>query len=435
MNYKNTKYYLNNKEFLFNFSAENVSSDGGLLLLEQLEKKYGIIKDFSKLFEDKRHPSYIEHSVCNILKQRIFLIMQGYEDANDIKYLEKDPVLNSVLSDSLASQPTVSRLENSVDVNTIISMSNWFMDEYVRSIPMNKNQIIIDVDATDDPTHGHQQYTLYNGYYQEMMYSELLFHDGETGQVILPVLRPGNAHSNKWFVPILKRLVEKIYKSHPDIEIIIRADGGFSGAKFYNLANQLNLKFCVGIPANEKLKKKTEMSVNYIQKQYVEQNIKFKLFVPAFDYKANKWEKSEKCYAKIESTGKGINVRYFCSNMDGQIADELYNNFYVMRGEASENRIKEIKNMCFSDRLSCTSFTANYVRLFLSTLAYELFRKLKELIKITGDKEASRWLINNLRLFVLKIGTIIKIKKRRITVSFTKHYKCKELLVNIFALC
>ena len=361
--------------------------------------------------------------------------MQGYEDANDIKYLEKDPVLNSVLSDSLASQSTVSRLENSVALNKIISMSIWFMDEYVRSIPQDKQQIIIDVDATDDPTHGNQQYTLYNGYYQEMMYSELLFHDGETGQVILPVLRPGNAHSNKWFVPILKRLVKKIYKSHPDIEIIIRADSGFSGAKFYKLADKLNLKFCVGMPANERLKKKTEMSRQYIQKQYVAQKIKYKLFVPAFEYKADSWAKPEQCYAKIESTGRGLNVRYFCSNMDGQVADELYHNFYVMRGEASENRIKELKSMCFSDRLSCTSFTANYIRLFLSTLAYELFRKLKELIKTIGDKEASRWLINNLRLFVLKIGTIVKTKKRRITVSFTKHYKCKELLVNIFALC
>ena len=197
MNFKNTTFYHKNKEISFNFSAEAISSDGGLFLLERLEKQYRIIKDFSKLFEDKRHPSYIEHSVSDILKQRVFLLMQGYEDANDIKYLENDPVLNTVLSDSLASQPTVSRLENSVSLNHIISMSHWFMDEYVRSIPKGKQQIIIDVDATDDPTHGNQQYTLYNGYYQEMMYSELLFHDGETGQVILPVLRPGNAHSNK----------------------------------------------------------------------------------------------------------------------------------------------------------------------------------------------------------------------------------------------
>ncbi len=435
MNFKNTTFYHKNKEISFNFSAEAISSDGGLLLLKRLEKKYGLIQDFSKLFEDKRHPSYIEHSVSDILKQRIFLLMQGYEDANDIKYLEKDPVLNSVLSDSLASQPTVSRLENSVSLNHIISMSHWFMDEYVRSIPKGKQQIIIDVDATDDPTHGNQQYTLYNDYYKETMYSELLFHDGETGQVILPVLRPGNAHSNKYFVPILNRLVKKIYEVHPDIEIIIRADAGFSGAKFYKLANKLNLKFCIGIASNERLKNKTESSKIYIQKQYVEQNIKYKLFVPSFDYQAKSWEKSEKCYAKIESTGKGINVRYFCSNMEGQVADELYNEFYVMRGEASENRIKELKNMCFSDRLSCKDFTANYIRLFLSTIAYELFRKLKVLIKNTGDRKAGKWMINNIRLFILKIGTNVKIRKKRIIMSFSKHYKCKELLVNIFAMC
>lgn len=432
---KNTLFYRGNQEVKFDFTAEEISSDGAIILTEKIERKFKIIRNFCKSLPDDRHQSYVRHKIENMLKQRAFLMVQGHEDCNDEKYLRNDPVIKAALDSDLASQATLSRFENSFSVRDIYQMSLQFLDDYVSSINPKRKKIIIDPDGTDDPTHGNQQFSMFNGYYKQFMYNELLFHDGETGQVILPVLRPGNCHSARWFVHILSIIVDKIRERFPKIEIVIRADAGFSGSKFYKLAEEKNLKFCIGLTRNERLKKFTETAEEAVRAGYLDQGEKFQFFAGAFEYQADSWDKPQRCYAKIESTGKGMNVRYFCSNMEGQTARELYWDFYVKRGEASENRIKELKNMCFSDRLSCHSFTANYFRLFISCLCYEFFRKIKELIKKSGDKEASKWQINNIRLYLMKVGATIKMSVRRITVSFSKSYVCRELFCKIVALC
>lgn len=434
---KNTLFHHNNKEINFDFSAESVSSDGGVFLLEKIEKKTGLIKSFSNQITDTRHQSYVQHSIYKMLKQRVFLLAQGYQDCNDAKYLENDPAITTVLASTIASQPTLSRFENDFSLNDVYKLSEEFVDNYVATIDKDRKYIIIDVDATDDPTHGNQQLSLFHAYYHRFIYSELLFHDGETGQVILPVLRPGNSHSNRWFVKILDRIVVKIREKHPNIEIFIRADAGYSGAKFYNYANSENieLKFCVGIAKNDRLKTFTEKLEQQVQTEYVDKKVKHQVFFGPFEYQAKYWNKAENCYAKVESTGLGINLRYFCSNMEYESAESLYKDFYVKRGDRSENRIKELKNMCFSGRLSCHNFLANYFRLFLSTLTYELLRQIKLLIKQTGDSKASIWQIDNIRTYLLKVGTIIKIKKKRITVSFSKYYVCRNLFCRIVALC
>ena len=181
--------------------------------------------------------------------------MQGYEDANDVSHLKNDPLYKDILEGNLASQPTISRFENSLDKHSIFNLCYAWIDRYVLSLK-GRSSITIDVDATDDPTYGTQQLSMFNGYYGQFMYNELLFHDGDTGQIIVPVLRPGNSHSNKWYVGILKRIIIKIRQAYPDIEIIIRADSGFSCARFYKLADCYNLKYAVGLSSNAVLKRK-----------------------------------------------------------------------------------------------------------------------------------------------------------------------------------
>lgn len=435
MSMKNTLFYRKNQEVNFDFSAEEISSDGAIFLTEKIERKSKLIKNFCKALPDNRHQSYVIHDVEDMLKQRVYLMVQGYEDCNDEKYLRNDPVIKAALDSDLASQPTLSRFENSLSNRDVYRMSIHWLDNYVSSIDPKRKRIIIDADGTDDPTHGSQQLSMYNGYYKQFMYNELLIHDGETGQVILPVLRPGSCHSGRWFVHILTIIVDKIRARFPEMEIIIRADSGFSGAKFYKLAEKKDIKFCIGLTRNERLKKFTETAEATVSAGYLDQGEKFQFFAGAFEYKADSWEKSQRCYAKIESTGKGMNVRYFCSNMEGQTARELYWDFYVKRGETSENRIKELKNMCFSDRLSCHSFVANYFRLFTSCLCYELFRMIKELIRKSDEKDAEKWQISNIRLYLMKVGATIRKRVRRITVCFSKSYVCRELFCKIAALC
>ncbi len=237
---KDTVFYRGKQAFKFDFSASAISSDGAILLSEKVERKTGLLKSFAALIPDYRNPFFIEYTYEEMLRQRVFLMMQGYQDCNDEQKLREDPVIRKVLDSGLCSQPTLSRFENKADRSLIYQMSQWFVDRYVEELKEKAGQIIIDVDGTDDPTHGSQQLSLYNGYYGQTMYHELFFKDGNTGQVILPVLRPGNCHSNKWFVALLKRIVIKIRKKLPSVKILIRADSGFSGASFYQKTTHIS---------------------------------------------------------------------------------------------------------------------------------------------------------------------------------------------------
>ncbi len=432
---KDTAFYRGKQAFKFNFSASAISSDGAILLSEKVEKNTGLLKGFASLIPDYRNPFFISYTYEDMLRQRVFLMMQGYEDCNDEQKLRDDPVISKVLDSGLCSQPTLSRFENKADKKLIYQMCQWFVERYVEGLDEQAGQIIIDVDGTDDPTHGCQQLSLYNGYYGQTMYHELFFKDGNTGQIILPVLRPGNCHSNKWFVGLLKRIVLKIRKKLPGVKILIRADSGFSGAAFYRLANRFGLQFCLGVSSNEVLKGLTKETVDQVKRQYASKNIKHQEFVGPMDYQAKSWDRPEKLYAKVESTGKGMNIRYFASNFENMTARQIYFGFYVKRGDASENRIKELKNMAYADRLSCPSFWANFMRLMTSTLCYEMFRQIKLMIAKTKHFFAKCWQVDNIRLYLMKVGACLKERKRAVTVQFSKAFRYQYLLGDLLRMC
>ena len=430
-----TLFYQGKQQVNLDFSAQAVSSDGAIVLSRKLEKKYKLIEQFCRDIPEYRDRRYIDHSIDEMISQRVFLMMQGYDDCNDVDRLKDDPIISEMLGGDLCSQPSISRFENSMTVRTIYELSMAWIDRYVSSIDKTRKQIVIDVDGTDDPAHGAQQLALFNGYYGRFMYHQLLFKDGDTGQIILPVLRPGNTHSSRWFVKILEKIVDRIRIRYPDIEIVIRADCGFSVPGLYDLADRKQLKFCVGISANERLKRITKKVVDIVRAQYLEKGLKHQHFVGGFTYQADTWNQPQTCYAKVESTGKGMNIRYFMSNLDDMSARQIYWGFYVKRGDASENRIKELKNMCYADRLSCHKFTANYLRLFLSCLCYEFYGLIKSLIRKTRFKQAHTWQIDNIRLYVMKVGANIKKKVRSIRISFSRAYICQDLFGSIIQLC
>jgi len=435
MKYKNTLFYSNNKEVKFNFSGEGISSDGSVVLVKKIERTNKIIRKFSSVLVDKRNKSYCDHSLDKMIFQRVLLLIQGYCDCNDSKYLANDPIIKTVLNGNLASQPTLSRLENSISIKDIYRLSDYLVDSYIDSIASNRKKIVIDVDGTDDETHGNQQLSMFNGYYNQTMYHILVFHDGETGQLILPVLRAGSCHSNKLFVPILSRIVAKIKSRRPELKITIRGDCGFSCPPFYALADETQLDFCLGITTNKRLKIHSQPLEARINEEYVSKGVKHQEFVEGFSYKSDSWSSPQTCYAKVESTGKGLNVRYFCSNMEAEDAKSLYKDFYVKRGDSSENRIKEFKNMCYGDRLSCHRFAANYFRLLLSSLCYEFYRQIKLLILRSSNEQAKKWQIDNIRLYLMKVGATIESKAKSIIINLSKSYICQELFIEIVQLC
>lgn len=425
MSDKITAFYRGNTEVSVDFSAQEISSDGAVILLEKIERKHKLIEYFSKQIPDHRDPNRVTHTMKKLLKQRVFTLMHGYEDANDVSFLKNDPLYEDVLGGAMASQPSLSRFENNIGKHGIFALCNAWVDRYVASLKGRK-EIIIDIDSTDDPTHGDQQLSMFNGYYGHFMYNELYFHDGHTGQIIIPVLRPGNSHSNKWYVSILKRVVKKIREVYPHMKIMIRADSGFSGPGFYQLADQENLDFVMGLASNGILKSKVSRAEKAVDHLYVSENIKHQHFI-SYTYKAKSWHKEQQCYAKVESTGKGLNTRHIVSNLPEKDARKIYFDIYVKRGETSENRIKEVKNMCFADRLSNHSFWGNFSRLLISSLAYEMFLLLKKHIAHTTIKEAHKWCIDSIRCRLLKIGATIKTTKRRIYYQLSKSFVYQNL--------
>ncbi len=429
MSNKDIAFYRGKQTILVDFSASEISTDGSLVLLEKIERTHKLIKKFSNYIPDNRNQNLIDYTIYDQLKQRVFMLMLGYEDANDVSHLKNDPIFKDVLQCDLASQPTISRFENSLDKLDVFELMNVWLNNYVSSLKGRK-EIIIDIDATDDSTYGNQQLSLFNGYYGQFMYNELFFHDGQTGQIILPVLRPGNSHSNKWYVSLLKRVIERIKEKYPNIKIIIRTDSGFSGAEFYKLVDDYNLLYATGIPSNEVLKKQTKKLEKTVRETYLSKKEKHQSFI-GFGYKAKSWHKEQQCYAKVESTGKVMNIRYFSSNIKDKTAEQIYFDFYVKRGEASENRIKEVKNMCFSDRLSNHRYWANFFRLFISSLAYEMFLLLKQKIKKTSHEIAKKWQIDTIRTYLLKVGARIRITKKRIYYQLSKSFVYKDLFREI----
>lgn len=424
-----TAFYRGKTAVGIDFSADKISSDGALILLEKLERKNKLISYFSEHITDPRDPFRTLHSTEKLVKQRVFSLMQGYEDANDVEHLKNDPLFEDVLDGEMASQPTLSRFENRFDKRGIWELCSAWIDRYVSSL-QGRDSLIIDIDATDDPTHGNQQLSMFSGFYGQFMYNELFFHDGHTGQIIVPILRPGNSHSNKWYVAILKRVIKKIRAVYPDLRIIIRADSGFSCAGIYELADTYGFEFVIGLASNEVLKRKVKRAEKAVKHLYLNNGVKHQHFM-THDYQAQTWHKAQTCYTKVESTGKGMNIRHIVSNLPEKDARQIYFGCYVQRGEASENRIKELKNMCFADRLSNHGFWANFGRLLISSLAYEMFLFLKKAIKATNVEEAKKWCITTIRTRLLKVGATIKKTKRRIYYRLSKAFVYQNLFRQI----
>lgn len=423
------------KTIQYDFSGEKISSDGGVLILNQIERKHKMLRDLVSVIPDYRSGLLVKHDLLKMLKQRIYLMALGYEDCDDSDTLRKDPILSMILAGDLASQPTLSRFENNISKRTIFALYAKFIERYVNSIKPGQSEVIIDVDCTDDPTHGAQQLSLFNGHHGQFMYNELVFFDGITGQLILPVLRPGNVHTSRWMPKILNRIVKAIRAKFPHIQITIRADAGFSNPDFFNLSEYSHLEFCMGLRGNQVLNRFISNDYNQVKEQYADKSLEHQRFVGPFEYQAVSWDKPRRVYAKVESTGLGMNVRFYVSSMGNYDAESLYTKFYVRRGETCENRIKDIKNYCYSDRLSCHSFWANSFRLMLACLAYELLRLVKVAITKTEFEVSHTWSLQSIRLNLLKVAGYVKTKVKYCLIKLSSAFPYQELFSKVILQC
>jgi hypothetical protein len=409
------------KEVIADFAGGRITSNAGGLLLRELDQRYRIAEKAASCFRDPRDSGKIKHDLLTLVRQRLFAIALGYEDNNDAAWLSKDPALKIMAGKApesagdLASQPTLSRFENQVTTKDLRRLSDWLLDLYLKTHPGPRQVIVIDMDATDDPTHGKQQLSFFHGYYEEHMYHPLLVFDGRTGFPLAAILRPGNIHAALGALAVLKRLIKKLKKAYPGALILFRADAGFAVPALYRYLERQDIRYVIGFISNNRVLAQAAHLLERAQRQYQETGEKQRLFT-AFSYQAESWTQPRRVIAKVEYTHLGSNQRFVVTNLSRN-PQFVYDEIYVLRGDV-ENRIKELKIELKADRLSCHRFLANQFRLLLHTTAYCLFWLLRHHLQGTELATAQ---INTLRLKLLKIGA-------RIWVHLASGYPYRDLL-------
>jgi hypothetical protein len=387
------------------FDGGRLTSDGGLPWLEEAETALGLCAAFAALIPEWRRGP-VRHSLPTLIRQRVFQIACGYEDQDDADTLRTDPLLKLVCGrlpetgPDLASQPTLSRLENAVDRRSCYHLALALGEVYLRQreregIPAH---IVLDLDGTDDPTHGAQEGSAYHGYYRQHMLHPLLVFDGETHQLITAVLRRGNTHGSAGIKAVLKRVVRAIRARWPAVTVEIRLDSGGAVPAIYEWCEQEAIPYTIGLPTNPRLTALAAPLAAEAQRQRAATGVDKVRLLGETVYQAESWDHPRRVVIKAEALPKGPNTRFVVTTRTDP-PETLYD-WYVKRGDG-ENAIKDLKNACFADRLSDHRFWANQFRLLLHAAAYWLLDTVRRWL---STRHVARMQLDTLRLRLLKVG-------------------------------
>lgn len=407
------------------FVEEEVTSDGGVLLLREIDRKINLLNELEKIIPDPRDPSKITHSLSSILKQRIYGIALGYEDLNDHATLRKDPALQTAVErvSSLASSPTLCRMENRANRQMIVDANKLMVEKFIESYVIPPTEITLDFDATEDEVHGHQENRHFHGYYD--CHCFLPLHVFCEDQLLISYLRPSNIDGAKHAWAILSLLVKRIRQVWPNVKIIFRGDSGFCRDRMLRWCERNNVTYIVGIAQNNRLNKLSCEMQKLAADEYDKTEEKQRIF-SEFTYAAGSWKNERRVICKAEHTDKGANPRYIVTNEIAVRPKELYEVNYCGRGDM-ENRIKEIKLGVFSDRTSCHQWWPNQLRLIFSSMAYILIESMRRIA--LKNTELAHAQCETIRLKLYKIGAIILRNTRRIQFLLSGNYPKQSLFL------
>jgi len=409
------------------FTGGQVSSDGGLLLAREVDRKLGLIRGVASRLSDERQSGKVVHEAETMLRQRVMGLIGGWEDLNDAQTLRHDPV-HQIAADSaseLASAPTLCRFENQQARAAAWAVNAELVEQFIAAHRKAPAVLILDFDATDTPVHGNQENRFFHGYYDCHCFLPLYVFCGD--QLLTAYLRPSNIDAAKHSAAILKLLVTRLRRAWPRTKIVFRADSGFCRDLLLSWCDRHEVKYVVGLARNERLLGLTAALRRKAEKQFARTQKKQRLFT-AFDYAAGSWRRVRWVIAKAEHTDKGSNPRFILTNIVGD-AQRIYDRRYCQRGEM-ENRIKE-QMMLFADRVSAHRWWPNQWRLLLSALAYTLMEALRRLA-LAGTALAQATCAT-IRTKLIKIGAVVITKLTVIRLHLSSHHPLQELFCQVRA--
>lgn len=431
------------------FNGGEMSSDAGLLLLRETEAQIHLLQAMASLLDDPRDARYVQHSIADLLTQRVMQIAAGYEDGNDCQTLRHDPIFKMLaerLPESappLASQPSMSRFENSIRRTTLLRLAYLFADQFIASFENEPKVIVIDADDTEDPVYGDQQATLFNNYYQNYCYLPLHIYEGLSGKLITTILKPGQRATGRQMLGIVKRLVTYLRQAWPNTIIVFRGDSHFAYNEVMSWCEtQERVHYVLGLTGNAVLGKQSQALLERAVQKYRAQRtqarehgesgdtLQVRLY-HSFYYRAQSWPQYRRVILKVEISAAGRNLRYIITDLHQAKAQALYQQVYCGRGQM-ELYIKEHKLYLKSDRTSCRRFEANQFRLFLHSAAYVLIHALRaNVLQYTAWANAS---MQTLRLRLFKIGARIRELKTRIKVELPTAFPLQAVMRRSFQL-
>ncbi len=410
------------------FDGGAMSSDFGPLLLRSVDRQIGLTERMAGALADNRHPSYITHSTQDLIAQRVYQIASAYEDGNDANSLRHDPVFQMgmghrpLAADSeLASGATLSRLENASSRKDAYRLAAAFVDQFLASYAEPPETIVLDMDHTDDATHGQQDLTFYNHHYGGFCYLPLLLFEGRSGKFITAALRPGKRPSGAENASIIKRVLHRIREAWPDTHILLRGDGHFANPELMALTEgDPNLDFLFGLAGNNRLLSLAEPYLETNRQRHAarcteahrlgETAPQATRTYEELDYAAQSWPFQPRVVVKAEVMSLGANPRYVVTSLTEPDPELLYQELYTARGQ-DENFIKMVKNDLAADRTSASGFWANQMRLLFSCAAYVLHHTLRT--EVLAHTELSRAQPTSVILKLFKLAVrVVRYKDR-----------------------
>lgn len=422
------------KPLLMHFDGADMSSDAGLTLLREVERRMGLAGVLASCVADPRDPGKVQHSLEDIIRFRVMMIAAGYEDGNDAADLRHDPSFKIALERhpqtgaALCSQPTISRMENLPGMRDLIRMGRAMVRFYCQSFARVPGQIVLDIDDTFDAVHGHQQLRLFNAYYDDYGFQPIVVFDGD-GRLVGALLRPARRPKGAESAAHLRRLIREIRKYWPKTEILLRADSHYCTPQVLDLCDKLGLRYVFGLSRNTRLQEQVQALEASTAVRYTRNGGHKVRRFKTFAYAAGAWSKARRVVARVEVSSRGRDTRYIVTNLDGGRGKHLYEKIYSARGQA-ENHIKGWKTHLASDRTSCTKASANQMRLMLHGCAYWIWWSLR-----AACPKRSQWRhaqIDTLRLHLIKLAATIVEKKTRIIMTLPASCPRQSLIRMLF---